>query len=271
MTTSSVAQPVAKQPVAHPVAEQPVAPPADAETGYAHRSRGGRLGLATVGMIAALVSAWGGILPFVGPMFSYSADGSGSWHWSLSHSFLALVPGVVGVLLGLFVMARSRVVDVGRGRLTLSTAGMILVLCGAWFALGPWVWPVVSSSGHYFAAGSPLSLLEHVVGYSIGTGVIIVACGGYAIGWASRFDRRALPGPAMTGPMLRHDAPVARREAPAVRTGDAPLVRRDETEVESGATLGAQERAAGGTEGPAEGGEELGRDMPAETDAPVFT
>ena len=73
-------------------------------------------GLGLAGVVAVLVSAWGGIVPYVGPLFNYSGDGSGSWHWSLAHAVLSLVPGAAGVLLGLFVIAESRGVAVGQGQ-----------------------------------------------------------------------------------------------------------------------------------------------------------
>ena len=66
----------------------------------------GRIGLGTVGLVTVLISAWGGIIPYVGPAFGYSADGTGSWHWSLSHSVLGLVPGAPGVLIGLAILGR---------------------------------------------------------------------------------------------------------------------------------------------------------------------
>src|SRR5580700_2715379 len=72
------------------------------------RAQLGRTGLGLAGVVAVLVSAWGGIVPYVGPLFNYSGDGSGSWHWSLAHAVLSLVPGAAGVLLGLFVIAESR-------------------------------------------------------------------------------------------------------------------------------------------------------------------
>ena len=101
------------------------------------RVRLGRVGLALAGVIALLASAWGGVVPYVGPLFGYSADGSDAWHWSLPHAFLALVPGVVGVLLGLMIVAESRGITVGKGRVSLATAGTLLMVCGAWFAIGP--------------------------------------------------------------------------------------------------------------------------------------
>jgi hypothetical protein len=150
-----------------------------------------RFGIGAAGVVAVLVSAWGGIVPYVGPAFNYSGDGSGSWHWNLAHSVLALAPGVAGVLLGLFVIAESRGVVVGRGRLSLATAGTLLMVCGAWFALGPFAWPVLSNGSNYFVASTHLRVFTYEVGYSIGTGLILVICGAFVDGWASRHQPRA--------------------------------------------------------------------------------
>jgi hypothetical protein len=151
----------------------------------------GRIGLGTAGVTAVLASAWGGIVPFVGPLFNFSGDGSGSWHWNLAHAVLALAPGAAGVLLGLFVIAESRGIVVGKGRLSLAAAGTLLMVCGAWFAMGPLAWPVLSNSGTYFSASSHLRLLAYEVGYSIGVGLVLVVCGAFVDGWASRHQPKA--------------------------------------------------------------------------------
>ena len=155
------------------------------------RAHLGRLGIGTAGVMAVLVSAWGGIVPYVGPLFDYSGDGSGSWHWNLAHAVLALAPGILGVLLGLFVVAESRGVVVGKGRLSLATAGILLMVCGAWFAIGPLAWPVINNGSGYFAASTHLRVLAYEVGYSIGTGLILVICGAFVDGWASRHQTKA--------------------------------------------------------------------------------
>jgi hypothetical protein len=141
--------------------------------------------------VLVLISTWGAIIPFVGPIFGYSADGAGSWHWSLTHSVLALIPGVIGMLVGLSVLAGIRGVSVGRGRLSLTAAGVIALVCGAWFVIGPWAWPVVGGTGLYFALASPLRVLANEIGYAFGPGLIMAACGGFFIGWASRHQAKA--------------------------------------------------------------------------------
>ena len=144
------------------------------------------LALGLVGVVAVLTSAWGGIVPYVGPIFGYSGDGSSSWYWSASHAVLALIPGALGVFLGLVVIGEARGVVFGRGRITLATAGTLLMIVGAWFAIGPFAWPVLASTGPYFVTGSHLMVLAYEVGYSIGTGIVLVVCGAFVDGWAAR-------------------------------------------------------------------------------------
>ena len=86
------------------------------------------------------------------------------------------------------------------------------MLCGAWFALGPFVWPVISSSGGYFVAASRLSLLEYELGYSIGTGLIIVMCGAFVDGWASRLQG-AVADPTVQRNVVREHPGTARSGA----------------------------------------------------------
>jgi hypothetical protein len=151
------------------------------------RLRLGRIGLGTAGFVAVLVSAWGGIVPFVGPSFGFSADGAGSWHWNLAHVVLALVPGAVGFVLGLFVLAESRGITVGKGRLSLATAGALMILAGAWFAIGAYAWPVLTNNGNYFAStATHLRFLTYELGYTVGVGLVLVMCGAFVAGWASR-------------------------------------------------------------------------------------
>jgi hypothetical protein len=150
------------------------------------RSNVGHFGLGSVGFLLIGISVWGAIVPFLGPTFGYSADGAGSWHWSLTHAVVAVAPGAVGVLIGLMVLARSRGMVVGRGRLSLAGSGLLALAAGAWFAVAPWAWPVVENTRAYFVGTSPLRLLANVGGYALGPGLIVAACGAFFLGWATR-------------------------------------------------------------------------------------
>lgn len=173
------------------------------------------ISLSTIGILTVAISAWGGIVPYLGPTFGYSADGSGSWQWNLTHSVLALVPGAIGCLVGLSFLARIPE-GVGRRRTSLSMAGLIAVLCGAWFVIGPLAWPVIDNTRSYFVGASPLRMLANEVGYSLGTGLILAMCGAFALGWAIRHNR----------PLGARDVATAAPAAPA--TTAAPVVPASE-------------------------------------------
>jgi len=81
--------------------------------------------LATAATLTVLVGAWGGIVPFVGATMSYSADGSGSWHWDLSHVLLWLIPGALAVVLGLLMLGIVPRVLRGAGRFMPAWAGLL--------------------------------------------------------------------------------------------------------------------------------------------------
>jgi hypothetical protein len=146
------------------------------------------ISLGAVGLVALVASAWGGIVPFVGPTFGFSGDGLGSWHWNLSHAVLALIPGAIGCLFAVSLMGRTAAGATGR-RVGLTFGGLMAIASGAWFVIGPLAWPILVTGSHYFVASSPLGELEHQVGYALGPGLILAACGAFAIGWSARHDR----------------------------------------------------------------------------------
>ena len=142
------------------------------------------LSLILGGFLALLLSAWAGIVPFVGPSFGFSADGTASWTWNLVHGLGAVVPGAVGLLacLGIVVTARRLTGTLDARRLV--GAGFLTFLCGAWFASVPVVWPVLV--GSYFQAASPSLTLHYWMGLAIGPGVLLAAFGAFAMGRAGR-------------------------------------------------------------------------------------
>jgi hypothetical protein len=80
--------------------------------------------------------------------------------------------------------------EVGRGRFSLAAAGLILLICGAWVAIGPLSWTVIYGGPGYFAAATPFREFTYQVGSAIGPGLIMAGCGAFAMGWASRHQRR---------------------------------------------------------------------------------
>jgi hypothetical protein len=197
---------------------------------------GGRAGIVTVGVVTILISAWGALIPFVEPIFGFHATGTPSLRWNAAHTLLAVVPGVVGVVMGFVVLWAASQVAVGRGRMSLVWAGLITILSGAWFIVGPRAWPVITTHGVYFAPASPLRGLLYQVGYALGTGVILVVCGGYVMGWASRHqmnDSAAVRSNVASAPMVDYPERVVPRTASERASVSVDSVRRNPDSRES--------------------------------------
>lgn len=137
-----------------------------------------------VGTGVLLLSAWGGIAPFVAPAFGLSPDGTGSWTWSLAHALLALVPGAVGILAALGILGRLPEMRHERRRTEARVAGLLAVLCGAWFIFGPTAWPVLHGSEYFPLIESPWGTMIRELAFAFGPGILIAAGGAYAMGWA---------------------------------------------------------------------------------------
>lgn len=144
-------------------------------------------GLITVGLAAVLISAWGGIVPYLGPTFGYRATNAQAWQWSAMHAWIYLLPGVVGIVFGGVVLFGVPKAWHPQGRAVLGFAGLVLFACGAWFVLSPAVWPILSSVAVFSPAGATTRFVNEL-GYNSGVGLILAALGGMAIK-AARSDR----------------------------------------------------------------------------------
>lgn len=176
-------------PVGTPPAQGNVQPVATEPPGRAVPSS---LVVMAIGVI--LVGAWGGIVPFVGPLFGFSGNGGPAWSWTESHALLALVPGAVAVVAGLLLLgAAAPRTGGGKARFSLSFLGAVIAACGGWFAIGPFAWIVLRpSDAPYFSATAPYTALMHQLGYAVGPGLVLVLFGGAVLGWAMRHHRPAV-------------------------------------------------------------------------------
>jgi hypothetical protein len=140
-----------------------------------------RVSIETAGLFTLVLGAWVAFVPFVGPLFDFSADGTSSWTWSLSHSLLFLVPGAVAFVAALMIIVEG--ISVGPARhAVLGVAGMIVAVCGAWIVVGPYAWQVLESTNFFVAGGSPLRELAYWIGYSVGPGGLLLALGAFVLG-----------------------------------------------------------------------------------------
>jgi hypothetical protein len=189
------------EPAEHPAGTDPVVDDrgltttgATSETyGPAHvrmtGSTGLTIGLTVLGLLTILVGAWGAIVPYLGPTFGYHANSSGSWNWTWQHSLLYLIPGAAAVVTGLWMWGMAARTRAGSGRFGSGLAGLVLLAAGAWFVLGPAVWPIFYSSA-VFGPASPTSNFVNQLGYNFGPGLILATLGGMTLASAAVRRRR---------------------------------------------------------------------------------
>ena len=88
------------------------------------RSRG-----AVSGILLLILGAWGALIPFIGPWFSFGYTPDDSWHWTSARGWLEVLPGAV-VIFGALLLLMST------NRITASAGGWLAVAGGAWFVVG---------------------------------------------------------------------------------------------------------------------------------------
>ena len=148
----------------------------------------GRAGTATrpvrvpwVGLFIALLGAWGGIVAFVGPVFGYQPTSATSWEWTTTNWLLHLIPGAMALVAGLTILAWQSDWGSLRSRSVLGFASLLTVVAGAWFVIGPALWPWFQSSAPYGPSTDALTSFVNVVGANLGPGVLLAMLGGMAL------------------------------------------------------------------------------------------
>ena len=162
-----------------------------------------RLSLETAGLLTLLLGAWVGIVSFVGPVFGFSGDGLGSWHWDAAHGYLFVIPGAAAFLAGLF----SMVATINLERAVLGFCGIIAMVAGAWLIIGPVAWPVLSGAAFFKTDVSALSQLAYWIGYSLGPGALLFGFGAFIIG-SDRPRVLSATSPATSSPAAPTEVPA---------------------------------------------------------------
>jgi hypothetical protein len=121
------------------------------------------------GLLVALLGIWGGIIPFVGPYFSYAYTPDTAWTYNTGRLWLEILPGAAALLGGLLMMwSRSRHVAL--------FGSFLAIVSGAWFALGNVFTPLCTTAnpaGVPASTGTTMLALEQV-GFFTGLGIVIV-------------------------------------------------------------------------------------------------
>lgn len=145
----------------------------DLHGGLVHipRSRG-----ALSGVLLIVFGAWAGIIPFLGPLFSYAYTPKQAWAWTAARGWLEVLPGAVSLVAGIIVL-------VSANRVTASVAAWLAVASGIWLVVGRDVagWLHIGSPGQPASSSPFLAALESL-GLFSGIGALIVLVGALALG-----------------------------------------------------------------------------------------
>jgi hypothetical protein len=210
--------------------------------GEAHRVRVYRpLGVAGMGILAALLGAWAAIVGFVGPEFGYQATNNTSWQWTTANWLLHLIPGGVAFVAGLVVVVLAGASTVAT-RTLLRLAALVLVAAGAWLVIGPALWPVFESGSPYASAATAQTAFTNQVGANLGPGLLLVFLGGMiyeAVSASRRAPVYESPAGAVESPAGAVESPAGAVESPAGAVESPAGVVEDPTrEVERPAADG---------------------------------
>jgi hypothetical protein len=174
------------------------------------RSRG-----AVNGFLLILLGAWGGIVPFIGPLIGLNYMADAAWTFTWAKFWLEVLPGAAVLIGGLGLISTA-------ARAGGVLWGWLAALGGAWFILGLTVSQLWTGGKGEFAAPAATTVagrtIEEIV-FFYGVGAVIVFLAGVALG---RFTVRP-----------RYDAAVQTVEPPLATEDSvpAPVAAEQETTV----------------------------------------
>jgi hypothetical protein len=132
-------------------------------------------------LLGALLGAWGGFCVFVGPYFGYRPTSATTWEWTTNNWLLHLLPGAVALVAGLMILAASPLRRAGRAAAPLGLAALLLLAAGAWFVIGPALWPTFQSSPPFATNVGAWTSFWNQLGANLGPGVLLAALAGMAL------------------------------------------------------------------------------------------
>ncbi|MGN6251896.1 MAG: hypothetical protein ACTHNS_08815 [Marmoricola sp.] len=191
----------------------------DTTTHDGHLSMGDRLHVprsrgATSGTLLVILGIWGGLVPFLGPVFGYAFTPDTSWTMTWGRLWLEVLPAAATFLGGLILLGTGN-------RVTGHTGAWLGVAGGAWFIVGQTIsrlWTGGSPQAGMPASSSTLGQVAEQIGFFTGLGAVILFLAAAAMGRMSVVayrDVRALGRRETVVPDQRaaHRAPVTEERA----------------------------------------------------------
>jgi hypothetical protein len=146
------------------------------ERTHVARSRG-----AVSGILLVLLGIWGGLIPFVGPLFGYAYTPDRAWHFTMGILWLEILPAAAVVLGGLLLLASA-------SRVVTQLGGWLAALGGAWFVVGPTLstlWTGGTPAAGVPAGAGTLQVAMERIGFFYGLGAVVIFLAAFALGRTS--------------------------------------------------------------------------------------
>jgi hypothetical protein len=196
---------------------------------------------AVSGLLIVLAGVWCAAIPFIGHYLDLVIGPDRAWDMTAGRFWLSLVPGIVAVVGGLMLMRSAN-------RASATLGAQLALAAGVWLVIGRSLSLVWTSTWAEPPLGGTTTQALELLLYFYGTGVLITALAGIALGRVSA--RHAGDVERLTG---THAAAEATGRGPAAgRDRDAGAVDRDGDGVpdaeERGRSGRFSDRPAGRTE-----------------------
>jgi len=172
---------------------------------------------AVSGTLVLLLGAWGALVPFFGPSFSFGFTPDRTWTWTSARGWLEVLPGAAAAVGGLILLLSAN-------RALAIFGGWLAAAAGAWYVVGPSLAHLL----HIPAIGSPIKTATGMVSLQwlalfYGLGVLILFLSAAAMGRLTvrstgdaalvqrHAERATVAGPALADPATAEHAnrPVA--------------------------------------------------------------
>lgn len=129
------------------------------------------------GLLLVLLGVWAGLIPFVGPYFSYAYAPNNPWTYSVDRLWLMILPAIGTLIGGLLVLASAN-------RVSAVFGGWLAAISGAWLIVGVPLSPIWRGMTNPVGApigGAHRAALE-MLGMFVGLGAVVVFFAALSLG-----------------------------------------------------------------------------------------
>jgi len=133
---------------------------------------------AVTGILLALLGAWGGLVPLIGPYLHFAYSPDSAWTYTTGRLWLEILPGIAAFTGGIILL-------VSRLRPLAILGAWIGAASGAWFAMGSALaplWTHGSAPAQGVPVGGTATRAIEQIGFFSGLGVVLAFVAALAIG-----------------------------------------------------------------------------------------